>query len=153
LFKSVISILGLLCLALSVGCGDGRLDVAPVRGRVTYGGQGVPQAVVIFHPGADASEQLGKMRPFAYADNDGNFEIKTYVDGDGAPPGAYRVSIIARSSQPRGGPSKDNRIPEALSGPGINIPAQVSKKYADVDTSGIKVTIVDGENNLEPFVL
>jgi hypothetical protein len=153
LLKRTVSLLLFLSLAPAVGCGDGRLDVAPVRGRVTFGGQGVPRAVVIFHPGAEAAEELGKMRPFAYADSDGNFEIKTYVDGDGAPPGEYRVSIIARSSRPRRGPSKDNRIPEGSAGPAINIPPQVSKKYSDVDTSGIKVTVVKGENNLEPFVL
>ena len=55
---------------------------------------------MIFHPQEDADEKAKKMRPFAYADGEGNFELKTYVDGDGAPPGTYRVSIIAASGGP-----------------------------------------------------
>jgi hypothetical protein len=94
------------------------------------------------------------MRPYAYGDADGNFELKTYVDGDGAPPGEYRVSIIARSVGPTRGPSKDVPVAEQVAaGTAIRIPPEVSKKYANVDTSGIKVTVVEGENDLDPFVL
>jgi hypothetical protein len=144
-----------LVLALGGGCGGkNRLDVAPVHGRVVYNGQGVPRAVVIFHPSEDADERAKKMRPFAYADDSGNFQLKTYVDDDGAPPGTYRVSIIARSS---GGsrPSKDEGPSDQLSAPGaaIRIPPQITQKYANVDTSDIEVTVEEGENNLEPFVL
>lgn len=143
-----------LVVLLAGGCGDGRFEVSPVRGRVVYKGQGVPMAVVIFHPSEDAPEQARKMRPFAYGDVDGNFELKTYVDGDGAPPGEYRVSIIARSVGPSRGPRKDAPVAEqaAVAAP-IRIPPAVSQKYSNVDTSGIKVTVQEGENNLEPFVL
>jgi hypothetical protein len=110
--------------------------------------------VVVFHPAEDAVEQARKMRPFAYGDADGNFELKTYIDGDGAPPGEYRVSIIARSAGPGRSPSKDAPVTEQPApGAPIRIPPEVSKKYANVDTSGIKVTVMEGENNLEPFAL
>ncbi len=63
-----------LILSLSAGCGGkDRLAVNPVRGRVEYQGQGIPGAVVIFHPQEDANEKAKKMRPFAYADAEGNF--------------------------------------------------------------------------------
>jgi hypothetical protein len=119
-----------------------------------YQGKGVPLAVVIFHPSEDAPEEARKMRPFAYGDADGNFEVKTYVEGDGAPPGEYRVSIIARSTGPAGRPSKDAPVAEqVVTGAPVRIPPAVSVKYGNVDTSGIKVTVHEGENNLEPFVL
>ena len=145
-----------LILAPCVGCGGKhRLEVAPVTGRVVYQGQGVPQAVVIFHPADEADQRAKKMRPFAYADESGNFQLKTYVDGDGAPLGMYRVSIVAMSSSPGSKPGKDSAPSDvgAPSTPGIRIPPQVTKKYANVDTSGIQVTIHEGENNLEPFKL
>jgi hypothetical protein len=135
------------------GCGDGRLDVSPVRGKVICNGQGVPMATVIFFPVEPTDEEAAKMRPFAYADMEGQFEIKTYVDGDGAPPGKYRVSIIA----PAGGPptsSKDRPADAPMPvGPAVRVPPEIVKKYANVETAGIEVEIQEGENNLDPFVL
>lgn len=147
---------GLLLLACAEGCnGKSRLEVAPVHGRVTYHGQGVPKATVIFHPVDDANDAAKKMRPFAYGDAQGNFELKTYVDGDGAPLGKYRVSIVAVSTAPASRNRKDAPASEAGSAPGqaISIPADISRKFGNVDTAGIEVTVVEGENNLPPFEL
>jgi hypothetical protein len=143
-------------LGPTTGCGkEARVKVAPVRGRVTYHGQGVPQAAVIFFPGDDVVEKAKKMRPFAYTDAQGNFELETYADGDGAPLGAYRVSVVATSSAPATGFQKDRRTggPSVAAAPALAIPPEVTKKYGSADTSGIQVTVHDGENNLEPFSL
>src|SRR4051812_5807273 len=83
-----------LLVTEATGCGDGREKVSPVRGKVTYKGQGIPQATVVFFRVDPPNEITKKLHPYAYVGNDGQFEIKTYVDGDGAPPGKYRVSII-----------------------------------------------------------
>jgi hypothetical protein len=135
------------------GCGNKRLDVNPVRGKVVYNGQGVPQAIVTLFPIDATDERAKKMRPFAYAGFDGQFEIKTYIDGDGAPPGKYRVSVMVPVGAPRG--SKDRRVdgPTDPSGPKVNVPPAIVTKYANVDTAGIEVEIQDGENNLAPFEL
>jgi hypothetical protein len=142
-------------LALTSGCsGDGRLDVAPVRGKVVYQGVGVPKASVIFFPGDDIAEHGRKLRPFADSDAQGNFVLKTYIDGDGAPPGKYRVCIIAAASGPSGKSSKDRRAGEESSSKStVAIPQAVVNKYRNVDTAGIEVIVHEGENNLEPFVL
>jgi hypothetical protein len=145
-----------LLVVCASGCsGKTRLAVSPVHGRVVYKGQGVPEAVVIFHPEGDTVEKLKKMRPFAYADGNGDFRLKTYVDDDGAPPGDYRVSIVAASSNAGAKPAKGEAATEAPTSPttGIKIPPNITKKYANVETSGIRVTIHAGENNLEPFTL
>lgn len=129
-------------LAVLFGCEQKtRLEVAPVSGRVEYQGQGVPRATVIFHPTGDAVEGAKRLRPFGYADDDGNFKMKTYVTDDGAPPGKYQVTIIAASApSTNSGPSKDGPAVEttpATAGP--SIPPAVSAKYGNVETSGITV--------------
>jgi hypothetical protein len=158
--KSVASAFLLLGLALFIlpnwGCNrKSRLSVSPVRGRVLYRGQGIANAIVMFTPADDdASEMAKKLRPFAYADGQGNFELKTYRDGDGAPPGKYRVTIMVPSGSSGGAgkdrPGGDAENPAAKA---LKIPPAVSKKYGSADTSGIEVTVEDGENNLEPFDL
>ena len=142
-------------LVSSGGCGKDRLDVSPVRGKVVYNGQSVPNAIVIFFPIEPVNEKAKKMRPFAYANMDGQFEIKTYIDGDGAAPGKYRVSIIAPASTgaPKSGKDRPADEPIAAAGPVVRVPPAIIKKYANVDTSGIEVDVQEGENNLEPFEL
>lgn len=145
-----------LGIALVVGCGTKtRLEVAPVSGRVEYQGQGVPRATVIFHPTGKAVEGAKRLRPFGYADDGGNFKMKTYVTDDGAPPGEYQVTIIAASApSANSGPSKDGPVVEttpATAGP--KIPPAVSAKYANVETSGITVEIKEQDNQLEAFQL
>jgi len=148
----------LVGLVAALGCGgEERIDVSPVQGRVVYKGKGAPRATVIFFPEGEAANVLGRMRPFAYCDDDGNFQVKTYVAGDGAPPGEYRVSIVpAIVGRVSKGRTKDARLgadgaPEPQTG--VAIPLALSNKYGNVDTSGIKVTIQEGENTLEPFSL
>lgn len=146
----------LLAVALAAGCGgERRLDVSVVRGKVLYQGEGVPKATVIFHPQGAAADRLGKMRPFAYTDSAGNFQVKTYVEGDGAPPGDYRVSLVAPSAPPpSGGGTKDQRPDQpADSGPSVVVPAAIAEKYLDPEVSGIEVVIREGENDLRPFEL
>lgn len=147
----------LLGLAIVVnGCGKkSRLAVAPVQGRVTYNGQGVPRATVIFFPADDAVEDAKKMRPFADTDAQGHFELKTYVRGDGAPPGRYRVSIIGIGNMSSGGAGKDKPGGEEANAPAatLNIPPTLAQKYGNIETSGIEVTVEEGENNLPPFEL
>ena len=93
------------------------------------------------------------MRPFAYADDNGNFKLKTYVSDDGAPPGEYRVSIVAASTNPAG-LSKDAPIQdEAPTMAAVMIPQTISKKYGNVETAGITVLIKPEGNQLEPFQL
>src|SRR4051812_44053395 len=58
------------------GCGrKSRLSVAPVHGRVTYKGQGVPRATVILSPVGETADSVKRLRPFGYADDQGNFQL------------------------------------------------------------------------------
>jgi hypothetical protein len=145
--------LAFVALVVLSGCsGDGRLDVAKVRGKVTYKGQGVPQATVLLFRIDPPDEMSRKLHPYAYVEPDGTFEIKTYVDGDGAPPGKYRVSIMAPAA---GGTSKKDQPAEtqAASAPGVKVPAAIAAKFANVETAGLEIEVNAGENNLPPFEL
>jgi hypothetical protein len=78
--------------------------------------------------------------------------VKTYVEGDGAPAGKYRVSIIAPTAA---GTSKKDQPVETgqSSGAAVKVPPEIATKYSNVDTAGIEITVNPGENNLEPFEL
>jgi hypothetical protein len=144
--RRMIRALALIALVGCGGCrGDDRLDVNAVRGQVTYRGQGVPNATVVLHPVGEAAKKLRKMRPYAYADEQGRFEIKTYVTGDGAPPGEYEVAIIATANGDRDDPQAASRS--------VRLPTPVVQKYANQKTSGIRIRVEPGPNDLEPFVL
>jgi hypothetical protein len=110
---------------------------------------------VIFFPADDAVDDAKKMRPFADTDGEGNFALKTYVKGDGAPPGKYRVSIIGIGGRQSRGVGKDQPVGERQDAPAamVAIPPAAAQKYGNVETSGIEVTIEEGENNLPPFEL
>jgi len=148
----------MLCVATLTGCGEkGRLTVYPVRGRVVYRDRGLPDATVIFQP-ADANSEATarKMHPYGETDSDGNFELHTYIDGDGVPEGQYRVIVIAPSkiSPSQGGREDPNRFEQEASPiSGGLIPQELRQKYAQAETSGITVTVKPGENELDPFVL
>lgn len=154
MYRSRPLLLGTVLLLAVAGCGGKeRLEVFPVSGRVEYKGQGVPKATVIFHPTTPAVEGERQMRPFAYADDDGNFRLKTYITDDGAPLGEYKVRIVAASSGSVA-PSKDGPVQEAPPPtPGPKIPPAITSKYDNPETSGITVQIKEEDNELAPFQL
>jgi len=81
----------LLCMSL-VGCGKG---VVPVAGVVTLDGQPVPAATVLFMP-----EEGNGRAASALTDDEGNFRLTTYVEGDGALPGQYHVVVSKTEAVP-----------------------------------------------------
>jgi hypothetical protein len=65
------------------------LPTYPVEGRVLVQGKPAEGVQVFLHPRAAA--QRGK--PRGTTDAEGNFRLRTYHDGDGAPAGEYAVTI------------------------------------------------------------
>jgi hypothetical protein len=72
------------------GCGSGQVPVYPVSGRVTFKGRPmVGGGTISFIPiDADSGKGAG-----GKIDEDGNFAMTTYREGDGSPAGKYRVLI------------------------------------------------------------
>lgn len=86
--------------------------------------------------------------PAGSTDESGTFQLTTYEAGDGAPAGEYGVSLLW----------------EATSWPGMNAeggmdpvitvrPDRLLNRFSSPEKSGLKATVIEGENSLEPFRL
>jgi hypothetical protein len=118
------------------GCA-GRTDrPQPVAGQVFVDGQPAARAQVTLHP---LDERI-KERPAGHADEQGRFRLTTAKDGDGAPPGKYRVSVVWFVAVPVG---RDESVARN------RLPA----RYADATTSGLEATVTPGTNDLPAFRL
>lgn len=128
--------LPLACIALAVtGCGGGekRVQTFKSAGRVVKSdGTPVPHALVVFHPANGVSDAP---KPRGTTDDSGQFQLSTYDTNDGAPVGAFVVTIEQWIRDDPNLPAK-NHLPEVL---------------GKAASSGLQVTIASGENQLTPF--
>lgn len=155
-----ISTLGLLFVCsfavFLFGCkkaADNRPARVPATVTVTYRGAPVEGATVTLHPTTSDGKPA-----FGRTDAQGRAVLGTFDTGDGAIPGDYGVTVVKieggqaaaesapteigamPANAPGGGPP-----PAPASGPKHLLPA----KYADVNSSGLRVTInPTGDNNL-----
>jgi hypothetical protein len=120
-----------LALAGAVGCGGTNLY--PVRGTVAFkGGAPVTPLVggqVVFEPldpGAKQSAR-GDIQP------DGTFRLGTYRDGDGAPPGTYKVLVMPPPPSP-----SDEKRPK---------PRVLHPRYQRPSETPLKFTVRRGDND------
>jgi hypothetical protein len=86
------ALLALVALSAS-GCGKGTVTV---EGAVTLDGQPVPGATVLFMPEGGNGRAAS-----ALTDDDGNFRVTTYEEGDGALPGHYRIVVTRTEGVPQ----------------------------------------------------
>ena len=145
---------GCLVLALVfIGCGPAadpnRETTVPVTGTVTYSGEPVEGAMVTFVTGA--AEGRGA---FGTTDASGKFSLMTYVAGDGAVPGSYRVKISKTVME--GAPSEEEikQYDEKGAEPPFGqekdmLPA----KYKNEAESGLTAEVKEGAENNFPFEL
>lgn len=126
----------LALLSLAGCCGPSRPTTLPVTGTVTLDGQPVAEAAVQFIPQAGGNPAQG------VTDAAGNFKLTTFVDGDGALPGAHKVTV------------QKNRVTGVVSNPdgletggATSVPIVVwdtPEKFAQPDTSGLTAEVVRG---------
>lgn len=128
-----------MCAAVA-GCGGGSVSVpntVPASGTVLLKGKPTAGVTVKFLPQFD----MGAIRwePNAVTDKDGKFTLSTGADGNGAPPGEYKVTFeLLRAGA-------DSR--------GMDTDIDVWKgKYANPETAR-KVTVSGTGGELEPFHL
>jgi hypothetical protein len=72
---------------------QGKLPVYPVQGKVTFNGQPIAGAFLMFHPIDKLPQGSSTMLPRARTGEDGSFGVSTYAVTDGAPAGRYRVTV------------------------------------------------------------
>ncbi len=134
-------VVGILALtALCPACSSGRKPVHPVRGQVLVNGKPADHAQVLLHPVEGGSEAAEIVRPAGQTDDQGYFNVTSYLNSDGAPEGDYTVTVtwfrVARS-----GPNEVVRY-NAL-----------PRRYAAPQTSQLRVTVNKGTNELTPLQL
>jgi hypothetical protein len=125
-----------LLSVLSSSCSSARKPVYPVHGQVSFEGQPIPGALVVFHPqGADDGQTE---KSFAKSGPDGTFTLATYESADGAPAGNYLVTVELWLSSGTGDEGPTSRLPP---------------RYANPNTSGLTATVEAAPNELKPFEL
>jgi hypothetical protein len=121
---------------------EGLENLQPVTGSVSFEGQPTPGAIVLFFPADDP--QSAEYRVAGTVEEDGSFEMKTTVpEGTrpGVAPGDYLVTISWNKLVDPGDRDSDE-------GPDL-LPAM----YKDCKRSGLRVEVVEGTNELQPFEL
>lgn len=139
----------LLCIAICVflgGCSSADSDgpkgppAHPVTGKVTYKGKPAAGFAVAFHP---VTEWEGaQFAPSAITDANGQFQLHSYGENDGAPVGEYTVTFT---------------WPKEVSGPdpdeGKQTVDQLRGSYSNPQRSKFTAIVVEGDNTLDPFEL
>jgi hypothetical protein len=140
--RRLLSMLVVLTLAaLCPACSSGRKPVHPARGQVLVKGRPATRAQITFHPVDETGPAI--VRPVGSVDDKGNFTLTSYKEGDGAPEGEYRVTVQWFLATRTGHPGGDDTV-------AVNY---LPERYGRADTSGLRVTINKGDNELPPFVL
>ncbi len=93
--------------AAIAGCGKhapppikgAKLPVFPVKGKLIMDGKPMIAAAIIFNPVQKFPKEAAKLLPRAIADENGDFTVSTYGDGDGAPAGDYKITISWKGAE------------------------------------------------------
>ena len=125
-------ILPLVLLAFA-GCSGAEAPpkTTKIEGTVTYKGAPLPKGRVTFEPEA-AGDKKNPTRPATGPIENGKFTVSTFVQGDGALPGTYRVaveSVEEVSMEDFNAGKRDKPL--------------IPKKYAVGKTSGLAVKVPD----------
>jgi hypothetical protein len=133
------SVLLAACAVLVSGCGgERRPALHPVHGTVTLQGRPAEQAVVVLRPAIPGARpnppSHGTVGP------DGTFRLGTFAEADGVPVGEYLVTITWPLD-------KTDAAGDVLT---ID---RLKGRFAEPARSKWRVTIREGDNELEPFRL
>lgn len=135
-----VAFVGVLVVA---GCREEKPTTYSVNGQVLVDGKAAEGATVIFCP-VDPSVELKDLRPLGRTNSTGAFALMTFMIGDGAPAGHYKVLVkwpapaTVDPREDRGGPQRPDRL---------------RGKYYTLDTTPLSATIEQHSNKLPPFNL
>jgi hypothetical protein len=140
-----------LALLIVIGCADdsGLAKRYPVSGKVSYNGKPVPQGRIDFAP-AKGGEGRAASGDIA----DGSYSLTTATTGDGAIPGPYKVSVIAKERPATKAASKFGGAPSQQEVVRLNKETKslVPTKYSDPQSSPL-TTEVKAESQTINFEL
>ncbi|MCE9554448.1 MAG: hypothetical protein K8T91_13865 [Planctomycetes bacterium] len=134
----------LSAMTLVVGCGKPippRMKSYPVRGKLLVDGKPAERADITLHPKSPLKDEGGhELYPHATVAADGTFDVQTYVDGDGAPPGEYVITVIWPTITHDGG--------DDLIGPD-----RLKNRYKNPKSPAATVVVEEHENTIPPIEL
>jgi hypothetical protein len=131
-------------LLLAAGCGASEPGLVPVSGKITLDGGPWPREGVInfTSDGPAPGGASTTVRPgSAKFDVDGSFVAGSFEEGDGLFPGAYKLSVTCSEAPPQ----------ITSTGKFVEGKSVVPKKYQDPNTSGLTLTVKEGESTYETF--
>ena|SRR5262249_31418822 len=149
------ALLLLIATALVAGCSSGsnRPPTYPVSGTVTWKGKPVEAARVIFVPQSAVEAAAG------ITDAEGKYRLTTFVAGDGAQAGEYRVKVTQYDTQKFTKEDQQKHVmtmeeEQKMVFPPNDLPIPpaknlLPKKYESEATSGIVHTVTKGPTTLD----
>lgn len=133
-------------MALVSGCGEVEDRLArttvPVTGVVKFKGKVIPDATICLHPVDAPADGKPVFTPRGNSDEAGNYTLTTYRTADGAPVGEYNVTVSWLGPLKGLDEDQEDRLRERL-----------PRRYTKPETSGIKVVVSDGQNQLDDILL
>jgi hypothetical protein len=131
----LLVLLGCCLVATATGCasndGIGRLH--PVSGKVTLDGKALTTGAVSFRPDPSRGNTSPHV-PTGQIDREGNYRLTT-ANRAGAPPGWYRVLVIAQDTGSEAGSAKSGTAPRPVS--------LVPPRYLDPQNTPLQVEVVE----------
>lgn len=148
---SVFSLVLGLCVLGFSGCGgssgdkwtEDRPPTFPVRGKVIYNGEPVPDAGVSFRSSDGTIGAAGR------TNQNGEFELTTYESGDGAVAGSHQVTVVKTVVEGEDPSYFDENSPNyGKEPPPTKTVYVVPKKFTNFATSGLTATVEEGNNDV-----
>jgi hypothetical protein len=135
-------------MLLTAGCGGEDNGVlVPVSGTVTYNGSPLTKGEIQFIP----EQATGARGAQGNIQEDGSYSLSSYGLNDGAHPGKYKVTVIARGPDlPIPKKKKGQMMEEDMQGSGKLL---IPKKYGFAAQSGLTADVVAGGGNQFKFDL
>lgn len=127
----------LLLIPAFVGCGEAKVPVVPVTGKVTFGKEIPVGAQIVLH--AQGHSLPDDVAPTGRVKEDGTFAISIYGTDEGVPAGEYVATI------------QWYKIVKDRSGDSISGPNVIPKKYSSPETSPLKITVNNEPTTLPPI--
>ena len=119
--------------AALIGCSDGRLELAPVSGRVTVAGEPLAAGKIVFQPEAGRAS-------FGRIEGGRILDVTTYAPGDGVPVGKQRVAVVPEVDE-------DVAMTNPVEYARIMKEGSIPTRYHQAATSGLTAEITRGQAN------
>ena len=133
-----------VCLLFSTGCGSEKdpraRHLVPARGTITIDGAPLGGATIIFAP---TENNQFSVQSATMSDQNGRFELTTFLPGDGIHPGNYNVTVF--KDETFNSVSDEEIARMEASGRGVSYDiitrSLIPTRYNSSETSGLTIEI------------